>query len=573
MATTQYIGARYVPLFYTNPDDNSNNWKSGVVYDPLTIVTDINQSYTSKIPVPASVGRPSENPTYWILTGAYNAQIEEYRQEVEAIQENVEDLGTNLETLEDDVNILHRRSGYGATQIGVYDTAFGVSSGGIQGAFTDGNTWYQYIYQYGGTGKLLAFNMQTGRYIRTINKYLYHGNDFVKVGSVVYGAPYDDGSAGVNKLLRFTVDGEVEELDVFSSTGYDCLYAVDKIDDDTLICALRTYGINAVKTSAFYLYHITANTVEPVPVDWGSMPTSQNWFPHPIVYKNGRLYLSASFENGFYTMEYKNNALKVVAYSAIPIKTAFGFAITELEGFGFVDCYGDNFIVFTSPTDNDAMDILFCAINLTGDSPAFIMDGTSVANTQKELILSYADMDLIFENGSRPFPFKSLERACIAASHNFGGGLPGNVMLPSVVNEPNKDTLDIRAQSFALVGHEGGTTIQQPIKFTRCQCNMGLYPITFAGKLTINAHSDVRMIQGNNNIGEVEINASKFIESKPNHHTGRVVVDGSFYIMSIVPEETPNVVTTNQCIVQVNKTVATGISAGGGATVLTSGVK
>lgn len=92
MATTQYIGARYVPLFFTNPDDSSNNWKSGVAYDPLTVVTDLNQSYTSKIPVPASVGRPSENPTYWILTGAYSAQVEQYRQEVENVQTDIDDL-------------------------------------------------------------------------------------------------------------------------------------------------------------------------------------------------------------------------------------------------------------------------------------------------------------------------------------------------------------------------------------------------------------------------------------------------------------------------------------------------
>lgn len=90
MAITQYIGARYVPLFYANPDDNSNNWKSGIAYDPLTVVTDVNQSYTSKIPVPASVGRPSENPTYWIMTGAYNAQVEQYRQEVEDVSDRVE---------------------------------------------------------------------------------------------------------------------------------------------------------------------------------------------------------------------------------------------------------------------------------------------------------------------------------------------------------------------------------------------------------------------------------------------------------------------------------------------------
>jgi len=97
MATTQYIGARYVPLFFTNPDDNSNNWKSGVAYDPLTIVTDLNQSYTSKIPVPASVGRPSENPTYWIMTGAYSAQVEQYRQEVSEYIGRTDDLETELD--------------------------------------------------------------------------------------------------------------------------------------------------------------------------------------------------------------------------------------------------------------------------------------------------------------------------------------------------------------------------------------------------------------------------------------------------------------------------------------------
>lgn len=96
MATTQYIGARYVPIFFTNPDDNSNTWKSGIAYDPLTVVTDLNQSYTSKIPVPASVGRPSENPTYWIATGSYNAQVEQYRQEVGELSNTVSELEENI---------------------------------------------------------------------------------------------------------------------------------------------------------------------------------------------------------------------------------------------------------------------------------------------------------------------------------------------------------------------------------------------------------------------------------------------------------------------------------------------
>lgn len=84
MAATQYIGARYVPMFYNN-SDNTADWRPGVVYEPLTIVTYNGNSYTSRKPVPASIGNPSENPEYWASTGIYSEQVEEYRQEVEAL--------------------------------------------------------------------------------------------------------------------------------------------------------------------------------------------------------------------------------------------------------------------------------------------------------------------------------------------------------------------------------------------------------------------------------------------------------------------------------------------------------
>lgn len=91
MANIQYIGARYVPKFYLNPDDNSNNWKSGVVYEPLTVVEYLSESYTSKIPVPASVGDPASNPIYWAKTGAYNAAISTLQGEVSQINNTISD--------------------------------------------------------------------------------------------------------------------------------------------------------------------------------------------------------------------------------------------------------------------------------------------------------------------------------------------------------------------------------------------------------------------------------------------------------------------------------------------------
>ena len=82
MTTTQYIGARYVPLFATPLD-----WDSTQAYDALTIVYYAGNSYTSRQAVPAGIQITNEN--YWALTGNYNAQIEQYRAEVKAYDERI----------------------------------------------------------------------------------------------------------------------------------------------------------------------------------------------------------------------------------------------------------------------------------------------------------------------------------------------------------------------------------------------------------------------------------------------------------------------------------------------------
>lgn len=74
MATKQYIGARYVPLFA-----DPINWDNTKTYEPLTIVYHKGNSYTSRQYVPAGVD--ITDATYWALTGNYNAQIEAYRKE------------------------------------------------------------------------------------------------------------------------------------------------------------------------------------------------------------------------------------------------------------------------------------------------------------------------------------------------------------------------------------------------------------------------------------------------------------------------------------------------------------
>ena len=72
---TQYIGARYVPIF-ADPAE----WNDTRTYEPLTIVLHEGNSYTSKQYVPAGID--IDNDKFWAETGDYNAQVEQYRQDV-----------------------------------------------------------------------------------------------------------------------------------------------------------------------------------------------------------------------------------------------------------------------------------------------------------------------------------------------------------------------------------------------------------------------------------------------------------------------------------------------------------
>lgn len=86
MAIRNYVGARYVPKF-ADPVE----WQTNTSYEAMVIVTYNNASYTSKVPVPPTVGNPAENSTYWVLTGNYNAQVEEYRKATVEAQEHARD--------------------------------------------------------------------------------------------------------------------------------------------------------------------------------------------------------------------------------------------------------------------------------------------------------------------------------------------------------------------------------------------------------------------------------------------------------------------------------------------------
>lgn len=85
---SQYVGARYVPKF-AEPID----WDIERGYESLTIVTYKGESYTSKCPVPPGID--IKNTRYWALTGAYNAQVEEYKNQVKDLSQQVTEFASD----------------------------------------------------------------------------------------------------------------------------------------------------------------------------------------------------------------------------------------------------------------------------------------------------------------------------------------------------------------------------------------------------------------------------------------------------------------------------------------------
>lgn len=93
---SQYVGARYVPKF-ADPIE----WDTERCYESLTIVTYKGESYTSKCPVPPGID--IKNERYWALTGAYNAQVEEYKNQVKDLSQQVTEFASDNKEFRDKI--------------------------------------------------------------------------------------------------------------------------------------------------------------------------------------------------------------------------------------------------------------------------------------------------------------------------------------------------------------------------------------------------------------------------------------------------------------------------------------
>ena len=112
-----YVGHRYVPKIF-------GDWDNTLSYEPLSIVQYQGNSFTSRQHVPSGVEITDEE--FWVSTGNYNAQIEQYRQDVRNVQEELNQK-VDIDYVDDEVNLINEK----INQIEIPVEVFGAVGDGV----------------------------------------------------------------------------------------------------------------------------------------------------------------------------------------------------------------------------------------------------------------------------------------------------------------------------------------------------------------------------------------------------------------------------------------------------------
>lgn len=197
----QYVGARYVPKIM-------GEWDKNIAYEALSIVTYKGNSFTSKIPVPAKVDIGDE--TYWINTGNYNVQIEEYKKETLEAKQLANNTNTDLQTFKknqtntnNEINnkIDSTTSALNKLKNAVFDgdtpSVITVAKNG--GRFHTINEAITFAKKYCGRDTRVTILIFAGVYRESIVLTKNPGIDLVGIGmpEIISDAPYPNGPANI----------------------------------------------------------------------------------------------------------------------------------------------------------------------------------------------------------------------------------------------------------------------------------------------------------------------------------------------------------------------------------------
>ena len=278
MSVATYVGARYVPKF---SDVNGGDWDNSFSYEPLTIVKNGVDFYTSKIPVP--VGVDILDTTYWVKTGDYNGAIIHVEELIDELRAslpyvNVKDFNAKGDGVTDDTAAIQAAIDFASSEginkvyipagdymIKCHDDDFTYGPG-VPIGWNDPNRHYGlYLHDH------MELFMDDDCYLRSFNHsrpescmiqasecsniYIHGGHLVGDVDAHVYssisGFESDEWNVGI--MLGWCTDSKISDIEVTKFTGHG-VYVGAKYAPDVInytYTDYRTYNILLDKVSLF----------------------------------------------------------------------------------------------------------------------------------------------------------------------------------------------------------------------------------------------------------------------------------------------------------------------------------
>lgn len=250
MTVTQYVGARYVPLF-ADPIE----WSKDTAYEPLTIVIHEGNSYTSRQAVPKGID--IANDEFWALTSNYNAQVESYRKET---AKAVEDAGNALslaQTNEQDIATLDSEMA-GTADSGLKNLIDGMQNSPI--VFTNHYISSKQIVLVAKLDRKLVdielkeCNNQDGKWTSNCVEWLQNASD-----DYFYAVNCDRGYTGSDpwESYNYIIDGKITTGAGVSSSSTNPNYVVFNDIDDIDVVSRDDYTIAQIKEAGWRNAYVT----------------------------------------------------------------------------------------------------------------------------------------------------------------------------------------------------------------------------------------------------------------------------------------------------------------------------
>lgn len=305
----------------------------------------------------------------------------------------------------------------------IYDS---VENGSFQASCINGDLVYTYLETAFPYGKILVFNKATKELVHTYTDLkLYHGNGMCYLNNKLYIASlyteaYEQGNSSICVFDLET--GTLTEINPFGSNYARGIMGISAYDENHLLCYMS-------KDSGLLNKHPVLLNINTFECQEYSITNTKNipydFYTHfqGCEYLNGKIYFLVNNNNGIIELlENKENlTFNINKIFIIPTIDPYGLKIGEPESLCKFNDGSDRLIITSQCADNaDVLINTFKMYTISFETNLQIMhkENWNTGENRRKLVFVNNESTALFENGTREYPYKSLNRAIANCRNN-----------------------------------------------------------------------------------------------------------------------------------------------------------